>query len=118
MTTSVKLIKPSVTERAFIYQQTQELASCLPIENIPISVLLEKVKSKTISQHCYGVTFAILSLSSLTLSARCEANTLEEACIGAKNQLKEKLQSLLHMTKNLPNRNEIIDSIKAHPYLH
>ena len=108
MARKIQLFNPSNAEKAFVYQQTQDLVSSL--SNVaPVSVLLEKYANSP-SCKSYAVTFILGSLPA-NIQARSEGDDLMEVCISAKNQMKKKLSMLSQSMKNSPKRNKLIEDI-------
>lgn len=104
--------QPSNAEKAFVYQQTQDLLSDL--NNFgPISVLLEKNENSSM----YIITFALKTFSTPVL-ARSEGKNLMEVCMSAKNEMKKKLAFLARSMENSPERDKFIEELKKSPYLH
>ena len=106
------IFQPSNAEKAFVYQQTQDLISHLNHFG-PISVLLEKDEGSS----TYTITFS-LEANTLKLLARSEGENLLDVCISAKNEMKKKLALMAHSMEDSPERTAFIDEIKKNPYLH
>ncbi len=104
--------QPSNAEKAFVYQQTQDLISDLS-DFGPISVLLEK---NEYSSH-YTITFT-LNTSFMKILARSEGDNLLETCMSAKNEMKKKLARLAQSMEDSPEREQLIEELKKSPYLH
>ena len=103
---------PSNAEKAFIYQQTEELASSFE-ELGAISVLLEKQPESS----NYIITF-MLNSSIMNILAQSEGKDLSETCISAKNQMKKKLSLLTESLNHSPKREKLIEELKKSPYIH
>lgn len=106
---------PSSSEKAFVYQQTQDLISYI-CEPSTISVFLERATSSS-SKHVYSVTF-VLNSPSAPIVARSEGESLLEACISSKNQMKERISSLSASTMSSSERSSFIEACKKYPYIH
>ena len=116
MTTKKPLIfTPSNAEKAFVYQQTQDLVSTANTV-CPVAVLLEKY-SDPAKENGYVVTF-VLGDADRNVLARSEGKDLLEVCISAKNQMKKKLYAMAQSMKESPARTKFIDELKRSPYLH
>ena len=109
-----KAFKPSSAEKAFIYQQTQDLISNLHSE-CPISVFLEKNENS--SQEEYIVTF-MLGVAPSNILARSKGKDFMETCVSAKNEMKKKLSMIAQSMEDSPDRINFIDEIKKSHYLH
>ena len=104
--------QPSNAEKAFVYQQTQDILSDL--NNFgPVSVLLEKNENAS----TYTITF-VLEAVSMKVLARSEGKNLTEVCMTAKNEMKKKLAVLAQSMENSPERDQFIEELKKSPYLH
>lgn len=114
MAKKLQFFNPSNAEKAFVYQQTQDLASFLS-DIGPVSVLLEKY-SKDASQKSYAVTF-VLGFSPIDVQTRSEGDNLMEVCISAKNQMKKKMALLSQSMEDSPKRDKLIEELKKFPYL-
>lgn len=110
------LFKPSNAEKAFVYQQTQDLVSGVNAL-CPVAVLLEKYSDKSEEESGYAVTF-VLGDSQMNVLARSEGKDLLEVCISAKNQMKKKLHAMAQSMEESPARTKFIDELKRSPYLH
>lgn len=108
--------KPSNAEKAFVYQQTQDLVSAVNAL-CPVAVLLEKYSDKAEKESGYAVTF-VLGDSQMNVLARSEGKDLLEVCISAKNQMKKKLYTMAQSMAESPERTKFIDELKRSPYLH
>ena len=106
------IFQPSNEEKAFVYQQTQDLVSHLNHVG-PVSVLLEKNENSS----TYIITFA-LQANALKLLARSEGENLLDVCISAKNEMKKKLALMSQSMEDSPERTAFIDEIKNNPYIH
>lgn len=116
MTVKKILFKPSNAEKAFVYQQTQDLVSAIdPL--CPVAVLLEKYSNSSEKKNCYAVTF-VLGDSQSNVLARSEGKDLMEVCVSAKNQMKKKLHVMAQSMEESPERTKFIDELKKSPYLH
>ena len=115
MTKKAQVFKPSNAEKAFVYQQTQDLVSSLS-GIAPVSVLLEKYSSERVQDN-YAVTF-ILGFSSMSIQARSEGSDLMEVCVSAKNEMKKKMSFLNQSVKDSPQRIKRIEELKKSPYTH
>ncbi len=109
-----KLFQPSNAEKAFIYQQTQDLIS-ITNEQCPVSVFLEK--NETAPQKEYIVTF-VLGVAPSNVLARSKGADFMEACVSAKNEMKKKLSLIAQSMEESPERIKFIDEIKKSHYLH
>jgi len=108
--------KPSNAEKAFVYQQTQDLVSAVNAL-CPVAVLLEKYSDKSKQKSGYAVTF-VLGDSQMNVLARSEGKDLLEVCMSAKNQMKKKLYTMAQSMAESPERTKFIDELKRSPYLH
>ena len=115
MTKKTQLFKPSSAEKAFVYQQTQDLAASLS-GAAPVSVLLEKYSSERVQDN-YAVTF-ILGVSPMSVQARSEGSDLMEVCVSAKNEMKKKMSLINQSMKDSPQRIKLIEELKKSPYTH
>ena len=106
------IFQPSNAEKAFVYQQTQDLISHLNHPG-PVSVLLEKDKDSS----TYIITFA-LQANAVKVSARSKGENLLDVCISAKNEMKKKLALMARSMEDSPERTAFIDTLKKNPYLH
>ena len=104
--------QPSNAEKAFVYQQTQDLVSHLNHFG-PVSVLLEKDERSS----TYIITFA-LQTNALKVLARSEGENLLDVCISAKNEMKKKLALMTFSMEDSLERTAFIDKLKKNPYLH
>jgi len=117
MTTKKPLFfKPSNAEKAFVYQQTQDLVSAVNAL-CPVAVLLEKYSDNSEEENGYAVTF-VLGDNQANILARSEGKDLLEVCMSAKNQMKQKLYSMAQSMSESPERTKFIDELKRSPYLH
>ncbi len=117
MTTKKPLLfKPSSAEKAFVYQQTQDLVSVVNTL-CPVAVLLEKYSDKSKKESSYAVTF-VLGDENMNVLARSEGTDLLDVCISAKNQMKKKLYTMAQSMEESPVRTKLIDELKRSPYLH
>ena len=105
--------EPSSAEKAFVYQQTQDIISAVN-EFCPVSVVLEKQSKKPAN---YAVTF-VLGLSPMNVLARSEGSNLTEVCISAKNQMKKKLFFIAQSMEESQERTKFIEELKKSPYIH
>ena len=110
------IFKPSSAEKAFVYQQTQDLVSAVNAL-CPVAVLLEKYSDKSDKKNSYVVTF-VLGDSHANILARSEGQDLLEVCVSAKNQMKKKLHVMAQSADESPERTKFIDELKKSPYLH
>ena len=101
---------PSNAEKAFIYQQTQDLIA-ITAENCPITVHLEKDEQE------YTVTF-VLGNSPKEILTQSKGTDLMEVCLSAKNEMKKKLSIIVHSLEESPERINFIDEIKKSHYFH
>ena len=108
--------KPSNAEKAFVYQQTQDLVSAVNAL-CPVAVLLEKYLDQSEEKNNYAVTF-VLGDSQANVLARSEGKDLLEVCVSAKNQMKKKLHVMAQAMEESPERTKFIDELKRSPYLH
>ena len=115
MTGKPQIFTPTGAEKAFIYQQTQDLVSFLNDAG-PVSVLIEKHPKTHNSPSSYAVTF-IFSFDPLSVQAQGQGNTLISACVSAKNQMKKKILNISHHIGNLPQRNKMIEKLKKYTYI-
>ena len=114
MARKIQFFNPSNAEKAFVYQQTQELVSSL--KNVgPVSVLLEKYANDPSCKN-YAVTFILGSLP-VKIQARSEGDDLMEVCMSAKNQIKKKLSMLSQSMERSPQRDKLIEELKKFPYI-
>lgn len=109
----LNVFTPSNAEKAFIYQQTQDLSSYIQ-EVTPIAVLLEKL---TDSEIIYIVTF-ILGVPPFSITSRSEGQNFSEACISAKNQMKTKLFKITQNLEESKERIQFIEKLKKNVYFH
>ena len=106
-----KLFEPSNEEKAFVYQQTQDLVNSHNLG--PISVLLEKKESS--SQ--FVITF-VFNTGLFQIAAQSEGENLHETCISAKNEMKKKLSVLSQSLNDSKERDQFIEELKKNPYIH
>ena len=109
-----KLFQPSSAEKAFIYQQTQDLISVIN-EECPISILLEKNENHPEGE--YTVTF-VLGVAPSNLLACSKGKSFMETCVSAKNEMKKKLSMIAQSMEESPERINLIDQIKKSYYFH
>ena len=113
MSGKMKFFDPTGAEKAFVYQQTQDLVSFL--NNLgPVSVLFEKYSKG--KGKGYTITF-ILGGSELNLKARSQGQDLMEVCISAKNEMKKKMSLIAQSIEDSPQRNKLIEELKKFPYI-
>ena len=106
-----KVFEPSKEEKAFVYQQTQDLATSHNLG--PISVVLEK-KEKS-SQ--FVITFT-LNTGLIQIFSRREGENLHDTCMSAKNEMKKKLSLFAQSIDDSKDRDKFIDELKKNPYIH
>ena len=105
-----KAFLPSNAEKAFIYQQTQDLVA-ITAESCPISVHLEK------NDQEYIVTF-VLGNSPKEILTQSKGSDLMEVCLSAKNEMKKKLSMIASSLGESRERINFIDEIKKPYYFH
>lgn len=111
MVEKFKVFEPSNEDRAFVYQQTQDLATSNNVG--PVSVSL----SKNENSGEYVITFMIQT-AAVQIFAKSKGENLHEACISAKNEMKKKLFVLTQFSDHSQERDQFIDDLKKNPYIH
>ena len=116
MADKLQFFDPTGAEKAFVYQQTQDLVSFLNSLG-PVSVLFEKYsRGKGKKDTGYAITF-ILGGADLNLKARSQGQDLMEVCISAKNEMKKKMSLITQSIEDSPQRDKLIEELKKFPYI-
>ena len=90
----MKIYSPNREERAFLYQEAQELSSLMK-DLGSLSVMVEEMQSKPESEIRYRVTF-VLAPESVGMKVQATDGNLFEAAIAARNEAQRQLNAIVN----------------------
>ncbi len=99
----MKIYNPSLEERAFLYQEAQDLAPLVK-ELGSLSIMVEEFKAltpETDAQNGYRVTF-LVAPETMGLQIHAENNNLFAATIAAKEEAQRQLNALVNALGGKP----------------
>lgn len=97
----MKLYNPSREERAFLYQEAQDLEGLVK-DFGSLSVMVEEVAAKRTKAFQYRVTFMIAP-ESVGMRVRASDNNLFDATIAAKEETLRQLNAIVNSLPQPPN---------------
>lgn len=102
----MKIYSPNLEERAFLYQEAQDLAPMMK-DLGSLSVLVEEIKRKDERDPNYRVTF-VVAPESVGMRVQAESANLFDATIAAKEEAVRQLNAILNTLPVSPE--ELIQS--------
>lgn len=90
----MKIYSPNREERAFLYQEAQELASLMK-DLGSLSVMVEEMQNKRRNDISYRVTF-VLAPESVGMKVQATDGNFFEAAIAARNEAQRQLNAIVN----------------------